>query len=131
MKFLEAIQAQIDWERARCKTLKHEFTERTPERHTIGDLIRAVMAVDNEADAKEFYRGYVEWLEAQPMDNGYTAQQVADSNIGWCFGEGMREERKRMWVMSTTASHPIFGRTSPTPEEAVRAGIRAGQKQTA
>lgn len=110
MKFYDAIQLQIDRDRAYRREKGYEFKERTVATHTIGDFISAVMAINNEADAQEFYRGYVEWLEAQPgRKTEHTAKHVADMNIGWCFGEGMTDERKQMWAKCTTASHPIFG----------------------
>lgn len=126
MNFTEAIQLQIDRERAEYRQHPNwEFKERTPSRHFIGDFISAVMVIDNEADALEFYRGYIDYLEIQP-DRTQPAKTVADANIGWCFGEGMSEERKAMWSRCTTASHPIFGRSNPTPEEAFAAGVKAG-----
>lgn len=126
MKFYDAIQLQVDRDRAYQIEHKYEFKERTPARHTIGDLISAVMAIDNEADAQEFYQSYVEWLDQQP-DRTQPARFVADANIGWCFGEGMSEERKAMWCKCTTATHPFFGRVNPSPQEALDAGMKAGR----
>lgn len=120
MKFNEAIQKQIDEQRTRYAKSGYEFKERTVSTHNLGDLIGAVLAIDNESDANEFYRGYIEHLESLPRHERYTPKQVADSNIGWCFGEGMAADRQQMWQKCTTASHPIFGKTQPTPEEAIR-----------
>lgn len=100
-----------------------------PFRHTIGDFVRTVLAIDNEQDAKSFYDWQVQWVQGQ-IDNGTwksdtTAEQAAKMNIGWCYGEGMSPDRVQMWVKVCDASHPIFGITTPTAEQAFEAGRRA------
>lgn len=126
MKFEQAIQKQIEMTMKLAIEHKWDFKMRTVDRHTIGDLMGAILAIDNEADAQEFYQTYVDWLEIQ-RDRTIPAQSVADAHIGWCFGEGMAEDRKAMWCKCTTASHPIFGRSKPSPENALAAGIKHAQ----
>jgi hypothetical protein len=116
--FEERIRAQFDHD---------PFTERAPGTHTIGDFIRAVLAVEDEADARRFFDGYVAWLEAQP-DRALPALDVARANVGWCFGEGMSPERVAMWHRLTGSAHPMFGTSMPTPEQAFAAGMKAGRK---
>jgi hypothetical protein len=117
VNFLDAIQAQIDRDKKNCEEHGWEWKNRTVFSHTIGDFISAVMVIDNEQDAQEFYSSYIDWLSQQP-DRKFPEQQIADMNIGWCFGEGMALDRQRMWHNCTHASHPIFGRYNPTVQEA-------------
>ena len=96
--------------------------------YTIGDLIREILRIDNEADAQEFYTDYCVHLAGQPATEGYTPQGVAKANIGWCFGEGMEAEKRAMWIKVCDASHPIFGTRIPTFGEALKAGRDFAQK---
>jgi hypothetical protein len=128
--FEQCIQKQIDADRQRCADGGWKFAERTVARHTIGDFIRAVMAVTDEANAAKFYEGYLAYLEARP-DREQPAEEVAKSNIGWCFGEGMKPEHRTMWQNVCNAEHPVFGARTPTPEEAFDAGVAAGKELNA
>jgi hypothetical protein len=96
---------------------------------TIRHLGHSIMEIHKEEDAKEFLAGYLPWLEAQ-ADLDTSALHVAQSNIGWFFGEGMSETDKAMWRNLIGASHPIFGamKTNPTPQEAFDAGVARGIK---
>ena len=104
--FKQCIQKQID-ERPDSPG------PRTPEKHTIGDFIGAVFAVETEDEARRFHASYLKYLEANPCE-GHTPAQVASSNIGWCFGEGMSDKQIGMWVSASGAVHPVFGRIMPT-----------------
>lgn len=90
--------------------------------YTIGELVSAVMRIDNENEAKAFYDGYVEHLGKLP-DLEHEPKRIAQSNIGWCFGEGMAPERIGMWVDVCNATHPVFGTSMPSPQEAEKAGF--------
>lgn len=88
---------------------------------TIGDLASAVLAIDDPETARDFYRGYLSYLinlpDAVPDRN---VADIAKANIGWCFGEGMTDERRAMWREACGATHPVFGAmvTRPSPEDA-------------
>lgn len=92
---------------------------------TIGDLISAIMAIDNEPDAYKFIKKYREWLQEQKTPD---TESVIKANVGWCFGEGMKPETITMWVKVCGASHPIFGRTLPTTTQALQMGKKWGRK---
>jgi hypothetical protein len=135
--FQDCIQAQIDKDRAMCREHHWKWNQRDfSSGYTIGDLIGAVMQIDNDADAQRFHEGYLEFLRwnwEQPnadVSQTNTPEQVALSNIGWCYGEGMSDERIAMWVRTTQAAHPVFGTMAPrpTPEEALEAGRRLGAR---
>jgi hypothetical protein len=129
--FEQCIQKQIDEDRRRSKEHGWDFKERTIAKHIIGDLIRAVLEIDNPDNALKFYNGYLEYLNDLPEEdksNDYTMEQIAKANIGWCFGEGMAQNRIQMWNEVTLATHPFFGTITPTPHEAFKAGVEAGTK---
>jgi hypothetical protein len=96
---------------------------------TIENLISAVFSVDTQEEASTFYEGYLVWLlkQADVSDIEHT-RSVAKANIGWCFGEGMSQEKRELW-RSVGASHPVFGsmQTDPSPKEALDAGRRAAR----
>ena len=96
--------------------------------HTIGDFVEAVLAVKNEDDARRFYSGCVHWHSIYRQDTKLAPDVVAKANIGWCFGEGMPDDRREMWIRVCGASHPIFGQTIPSPEDALRMGVAAGKR---
>lgn len=130
--FTDRIQAEI--ERDTAERVRHgwHLIERTEGGHTIGDLVSAIMRIDNPTDARAFFESYVEWMRALPADQkseGMTEEQVAQANIGWCFGEGMPDDRRAMWRDVSNAAHPVFGSmvTRPTPEEAYESGRRAAR----
>lgn len=128
--FETCIQAQINVDRARSTEHGWSFNERGFDRFTIGDLIRAILVIDNPTDAKAFYVSYVEELNKRD-DLKDPAEAIARANIGWCFGEGMARERIAMWVETTSSAHPVFGTmVEPlTPEDAFEAGRRMGEAQ--
>jgi hypothetical protein len=77
------------------------------EGHTVGQFVRAVLAIETLDEARAFYGEYFAYLRAK----GYCDERavtIARSNIGWCFGEGMTEVQVRMWHEVCGAEHPIF-----------------------
>lgn len=97
---------------------------------TYGDIARMVLAAETEEAAIAVVAAYNSWLKehAPKLKTPEQRLQLIQSNIGFCFGEGMSPERKLMWNKVCGASHPIFGLTSPTPEEAFKAGVKAGEQ---
>lgn len=93
---------------------------------TIGEFISAIFSIEDETDAKALYDGYLDYLRQQ-ADIGGTPEDIARSNIGWCFGEGMVPERIKMWVKVCGASHPVFGTTVPSLQEAFSEGVKRGK----
>lgn len=98
---------------------------------TIGDLCSAVLDIKDRAKAARFYRGYVTWLRKQKNLEA-PAENVAKTNIGWVFGEGMSPVHQRMWNEVVGAEHPVFGTAQasanpPTFTEKFEAGLRLGE----
>ena len=95
--------------------------------HTIGEFMSAVLDITQHDEAKEFYEEYLAWLKTCSDLSG-TPESIAQANIGWCFGEGMKAEHVTMWHEVCGATHPIFGLTTPMPEVALELGIQAGRE---
>jgi hypothetical protein len=94
---------------------------------TMGDCVQAIMAIDSINSARSFYEGYVEWIiDNTGVESRSEAELVAESNIGFCYGEGMSPDRIAMWKEACSAEHPLFGATMPTPEEAFAEGVKRG-----
>ena len=131
--FVDKIEAQIAKDRACCAKHGYNFEERDINSFTSGDFIRAVLYIDNAEDAKAFYDGYLELMSelTDEQKDGYTPEQLAKLNIGWCFGEGMKTERVKMWHNITGAAHPVFDAMTPTAEEAFAAGVKMGEEMNA
>ncbi len=96
-----------------------------PKGNTMGDIMDAIFKIHEPAEAKQFFDDYVEFVrQDQP---GQDAVDIVSSNIGWMFGEGRLSDRQvAMWT-ALGASHPVFGSTKPTPEEAFKAGMKMGE----
>ncbi len=94
----------------------------------MGHLAGAILSIHNLRDATLFRTGYIAWMKAT-QEVRESAEEIVDSNIGWFFGEGIAEEDRKMWA-SLGSRHPIFGamETPPTFEEALKAGMEAGEK---
>ena len=105
-----------------------EFFRRHVPGNTYGDLFRGVLAIKDEEEARLFCEGYVECLRDLGGMKEHTPVEVAKVNIGFCFGEGMAPEAVQMWVRACGASHPWFGTSIPTPEEALEQGRLLGEK---
>ena len=112
--FTKLIDSEIHERVAEARKNGWSVPELEEGQHTTGDFILVTMRIKEEATAREYFEGYVEWLrfwrETHPQDAGrFTVEQTAKANIGWCFGEGMEPEISAMWVRVCGASHPVFG----------------------
>jgi hypothetical protein len=123
--FQDCIQKQID---ANPIPVGRLDFERSPIEYTIGDFIRACMEIDTESDAQRFYTGYVENMTKHGTTS-HDPVDVARSNIGWCFGEGMAPKKIAMWRQVCDAAHPVFGsyEKPPTLQESYDAGLTIGK----
>jgi dihydroxyacid dehydratase/phosphogluconate dehydratase len=85
---------------------------------TIGDLTDAIGSIaktGSPAQAREFMVGYRQ------------ANEHADANVGYISGYFDRPTMNRIqeWF---GVHHPVFGRTNPTPAEALRIGREMGER---
>jgi hypothetical protein len=90
-----------------------EFYSQACGSDTIEHFVNAVLRIDNVDDATKFYFGCVDYVQQQ-IDEGVwesssNAIESTEANIGWCFGEGMSQDRMKMWrKVSNTIAHPLW-----------------------
>ena len=87
------------------------------ELNTVGDIIRhGVYKCDTPEEAQEFMRIY------------RAECPHADRNIGYLSGYHSQKEMRRIqeWF---GVSHPVFGNTAPTAEEALGAGKKMAARE--
>jgi hypothetical protein len=98
---------------------------------TYGALMDAAVKIAKEGDkdtAAELLGAYAEWqfANAETPITRERADEIARSNIG--YGSGYYSAETATAVREVfDVSHPIFGRTNPTPDEALAAGIKRGE----
>lgn len=105
-----------------------------------GKLLNAVRTISKieddearQAEVDEFKRVYLDWLEASPDAASRVAgdaEEILASNIGYLSGYAGAEDAARIRE-SFDVSHPIFGRQTPTAEDALAAGVAEGKRQIA
>ena len=89
---------------------------------TFGDIMNAVSKIKDRAIAKEFMKVYAESIDGKSFDE---AMRIVKQNIGYMSGYCGNDEMKEIQDIFETA-HPIFGRSVPTPKEALEAGMKSG-----
>lgn len=93
----------------------NHFTWKDKEIRTHGDMMRALQDLESREEAREFMKVY-------------SAHNVhAYQNVGYAAGYFDRETAQRIYEWCET-SHPIFGRSEPTPEEAFEMGQRFAEE---
>lgn len=101
---------------------------------TIRECLAPAMAITEQADADQYLADYVAYikngLEEEREDDGLTAEEIANINIGYYTGYYDNETRARVERLFRCA-HPIFGSVakngSPTAEQALAAGAQAAR----
>jgi hypothetical protein len=101
-----------------------------PDKCTMGDKYKvACEKVRTPEQAKV-------WLEilikhnmshSDPPHSRETAEDIERQNIGYFAGYYDHDIQKRVYSLFNT-EHPIFGKTSPTPEQALKAGMELGMR---
>jgi hypothetical protein len=125
-------QAQQQSFKNRKKWDKELKTVPSFDQHCWDDIGSVVFSTKTAKEARSFYDGYVEWITNEKGSKSAAtvakAEQIARSNIGWFFGEGLAPKKIAMWTEACGASHPIFGTKMPGPEEAFKKGLEMGKK---
>lgn len=91
------------------------LTWKGKELKSMGDVLDAVEKCVTREEAQEFMGMY-------RADTPH-----ADDNIGYGAGYFDAKTSKRIWDWFGV-SHPVFGTTIPTPEEAFAAGVKMGEE---
>lgn len=96
-----------------------------------GQLIDAVMAINDSADAERFFEAYAHSIRQHRALTVGESRARARAEIGYVFCEGMDIEHRRMWNKAAGIEHPFLGPLTdhdPTPEECLAAGVELGQR---
>lgn len=111
------------------------FNPKKKKELTIGEVLDPAMKITDPEDAKQYKAAYIAWiqedLDVNPDPNGLTAEQIANSNLGYFAGYFSNEVRERVERLFTCA-HPIFGSIKdnevPTAKEAFEMGKKLGEQ---
>jgi hypothetical protein len=92
-------------------------------------FIDAVLRIKTGKAMRLFFEGYVMFLISEYPERPLAKnEKIARSNIGFAFGEGMPMYLREKWNVQTGASHPVFGMSNPSPEEAFHLGCKLGEQ---
>lgn len=102
---------------------------------TIGECLGPAMEITDEAEAKQYFRDYVAFiqhdLDVIPRPDSRTAEDIARHNLGYYAGYCSDETRARVERLFVCV-HPIFGPITkngpPTAKEAFEAGKQMAAK---
>lgn len=63
---------------------------------TYGETLGTAMNITDPADAKQYMRSYIEWLQVKMGTNYAEAERTAKSNLSYYTGYYSAETRKRV-----------------------------------
>lgn len=93
---------------------------------TYGECLHPAMKITDQAEADQYLKDYVAFiqthLDIEPNPEGKTAEQIAKINLGYFAGYYDHDTSVRAHRLFK-CTHPIFGNSNPTPEEAFAAGM--------
>ncbi len=103
-----------------------KLTKFNPENKSIltyGEALKPAMEITDQEDADQYLADYVKYQQSfmSARKDGMTAEQMCKTNLGYFAGYYDREVMSRVNRLFK-CSHPVFGTTSPTNEEAFEAG---------
>lgn len=90
----------------------------------LGDFVVEVAKAGDRERAKRFMDAYTAAELVVTDGDEAEARSIAAQNVGYVAGYYGQEDMQAVWDVFDV-SHPVFGRTSPTPEVAVEAGKRS------
>lgn len=100
------------------ENLLKKLQAKKPNRNVV---FTAVEQLKDEAQIREFFQQYVEWLKSSVEQD---PEAVARQNIGYVVGYYNKETADRWMKVLPDVSHPIFGKNIPwgDPKMAYDAG---------
>lgn len=111
-----------------------KFNPLNKEELTYDETLDPAMHITDQADADQYKKNYIAFIQKhldkeEPRTDDMTAEQIANSNLGYYAGYGYNRERVEKLFK---CAHPIFGAIDengePTVEQAFTAGIELGKK---
>jgi hypothetical protein len=100
---------------------------RLPDKMTYGESLGPAMQITEQDKANEYYEALMERHMRITDDSRKRAEQVIKSNLGYYAGYYSSDVIDRVQRFYN-CSHPIFGKTQPTPEQAFKKGQEFGEK---
>jgi hypothetical protein len=103
-----------------------KFNPENKDTLTYGEALKPAMEIRDKGEAQQYlsdYAAYIQkFIDEEADPKGRTATQIAKINIGYFAGYYSSETSARIYELFETV-HPIFGKSHPTPEEAIKAGM--------
>jgi hypothetical protein len=106
-----------------------KFNPENKDTLTYGEALKPAMEIRDKEEAQQYLRDYAafiqKYLDKQPKDpylERRNAMEIAKLNI-WCFAEYYSSETSARIHELFETEHPVFGRSQPTPEGAIKAGM--------
>lgn len=93
--------------------------------HRAGKWSEAIGTLTDPEEMRQYVKEYGEWIDEQRGDG--RGKEIAMGNIGYAVGYFSHETADRWFAAIEDLSHPIFGRTHPSPEAAFSAGMAGGK----
>jgi hypothetical protein len=69
-----------------------------PRERDIATFVNRVLTITTREEARQFWESELTRLRANHPEIT-DPERVLRSNIGWCFGEGMKVPQREMWVL--------------------------------
>lgn len=109
--------------------MKTKFNPNNKDTLTYGDCLGPAMEITELEDAIQYKKDYVAFiqkeLDKKPNENGLSAEEIANSNLGYYAGYYSDKVRERVELLFN-CSHPVFGSIKtngkPTGKEAFECG---------
>lgn len=102
-----------------------------PDNMTMGEAYGRAMKITDPKEAEEYLSALIERNMRLSGHSREEAEKIEKGNLGYYAGyynSATRERVERLF----NCSHPVFGsiaeKGNPTPEEALKAGLKMGQK---
>lgn len=94
---------------------------------TYGEKYGPAMKITDPQEAKKYFEKLVREHMEQFNTSREEAERLEKSNLGYYAGYYDSETMERVNRLFQT-QHPVFGKIIPTPEEALKMGITAGNQ---
>lgn len=111
-----------------------KFNPLNKEELTYGECLDPAMHITDQADADQYKKDYIAFIQKhldkeEPRTDDMTAEQIANTNLGYYAGYGYDRERvERLFK----CAHPILGSIAENGEstaiQAFTAGFKIGKK---
>jgi hypothetical protein len=110
-----------------------QFNPQNKDSLTYGECLNPIFKITEKEDAMQYKRDYIAFIQKElnekPNEQGYTAEEIANKNIGYYAGYGSAKDRERIEDLFE-CKHPIFGSIKengqPSVEDAFSIGIKKG-----